>query len=260
MDTDPLQRQQVVAGGDARAAVDGDVPAQSGVHLAELVGRPEETVRGEVRLGRHVDGAGDVAGHRVHGLDLPPVPLRRPGVDQRPRRGHVLRPQHGHAARPDHEVAGCGPGRPDLARSTRRQPRRPAPVEHAHVVVTGPAQQPPAAGGGAAGPVVVHHDRSVAPHPGRAHRGLEVLRLGQRVPAAGAGCGGQVTVEVDVRRAGNVSRLELGRARRSAHPVAHVEHGDRAEQVTQVGHGDQRVGHAPILPVVAGSPLRGPTP
>src|SRR5438132_14064230 len=65
-----LDRQRVVAGGDAAAAGDDDVAAVPGVELPPLFWRPESLRGREVRGKRGGQGARDVSGFPVGRLPL----------------------------------------------------------------------------------------------------------------------------------------------------------------------------------------------
>ena len=143
--------------------------------------------RVDVVAGGGADRAGDVPGDRVDRLDLAPVSLGGPGVQQHPvggqRRG--LRPRRARASRPGarrsrRAHAGSSPlvtGRPCAVHA-----RRPA-VEDADVGVAEVAQHPPGAGGGARVRVVVDDDG-----PGAGHaRGAASPPRTTRRRAAGGG-------------------------------------------------------------------------
>ena len=186
-DAGDLERQHVVRRGHPRAAVrrhrGAAGRADRRVEVAELTGGPEPPVGGEVLRRRHVDRAGDPAGHRVDRLGLAAVAHSRPGVDDDVHRPHVGRghDRHGAGHRGErargHRSTGAG-----LDGQPARRPGRPAAVEHPHVRVAVVAQQPPATRCGMAGPVVVDDHRPVAGHAGGAHGRLE----DRESPAAGA--------------------------------------------------------------------------
>src|SRR6476646_6752818 len=82
-----FEREQIVACGDAGAAVADDVfrwrPAQCSAELrSQFFGRAKSAGAAEVLLKEMICGAGDVAGHFVQWLGLAPEALRRAGVEQ----------------------------------------------------------------------------------------------------------------------------------------------------------------------------------
>ena len=94
-----------------------------GVERAQLLGGAEAAVGVEVGVGRHVDRAGHVAGHRVDRLDLAAVALRCPRVDQHPDGRHLGGGDHAAGRR------AAARSRPASERCRHRSPprrRRPA--------------------------------------------------------------------------------------------------------------------------------------
>ena len=149
----------------------------------------------------------------VDRLDLAPVALPRPCVQQQPgagQRRRAVRVEQRERARARGEVAGsagCGsrsPAGPSQAGE--------AAVQDPHVRVARPAQQPPGAGRGPALAAVVDDDRRAGRHARAAHRRAEGRRVGQRMPAARAGRAGQLGVQVDEDGARDVPGLVVGPA------------------------------------------------
>jgi hypothetical protein len=184
-----------------------------------------------------------VSGHRIHRLRLAAEPFGRAGVDQDvdPEHAVGLDDRHVLGVR-EREVARLDVRLPRLARVPVLQPGGPPAVEDAYVRVAVVAQQPPRPRRRSALPVVIDHDRAVGAHTGPAHGCLEPLLVGQRVPAALARRVSQVAVEVDVRRAGDVTRPVLLQAGRTTHDVTDVEHGDAIEVGGQLVRADERIG------------------
>src|SRR6266545_4271010 len=105
----------------------------------------------EVAGGRRAAGAGDVPGDRVDRLELAPVALRRPGVQQQPGAGELggaAGVQQRAPAGPRSEVARLGLGNLGGHLLPGRDPAVVAAVEDAHVGVAVVAEQPPGSRGG----------------------------------------------------------------------------------------------------------------
>ncbi len=175
------QRQQIVAGGDARPARGDDAgavgDAERLVPATEVLGGQEPPAHGvEVAGPGRVPGAGDVAGSRVDsGLD-PAVALERPRVEQDAVLEDVvdlvrldepaLRP------RPRREAGHLRCDR--LAREIAR-PACETTVEDGCAHADG-VEHPPQARGDRARGIVVRDDGVVVADPERGHRRGEALR------------------------------------------------------------------------------------
>ncbi len=245
-DAGDLQGQHLVGAGDPRAAVDADGPValprpERGEPLGEPFGRKVAAVLGDVLGGRGGDGPGDVAADPVDGLDVAPVALGRPGVQEQSRTGEgggPVRVQGGQGARLRPEIALGGVR--DLGGEVAGPRGEPA-VQDPDVRVARPAQQPPGAGGGPALSPVVDHDRGVLADPRPAHHGAEGLRVREGVAAAAARRSGQLRVEVDEDGTGEVARLVVGAAVRTTQLPADVQEdrGPRSRRLAGVfGCGD----------------------
>lgn len=254
-----LQRQHLVRPGHPRPAVHADRRsfrrAQRLEPRPQRLRREETPVRSHVLRGRRRQRPRHVAADPVDRLDLAPVPLPRPRVQQDPGAGQCGRPvrvQHLHRSRVRLEIA--LPGGRLLGRQfpSRRRPGGQTPVEDPYPLVPRPAQEPPRAGRGPPQSPVVDHHRSARRDPGPSHRRPEVLRVGQRMAAAQprrADRTGQFAVEVDVHRAPQVPRLVRGPLVGAAQLPADVQEHRRmgsGQLVHQFGSRDNR-SHGPIF-------------
>ncbi len=112
-------------------------------------------------------------GHRVDRLGLAPVPRGHPGVEQdaaRGQRGRAVGVEHRHPTRPDVDVARGAVAVPGSTGRPAATQAGETAVEHAHLVMPGPAQGPPQSGGGLAVAGVVDDDRVPRPYAGGAQR------------------------------------------------------------------------------------------
>jgi tetratricopeptide (TPR) repeat protein len=129
--------------------------------LTQEAARTEPAARLDVLGGGGADRAGDVARHRVHGLDLPAVALARPGVEQHPAVGEgggLVGIEDRHATGNRLEVAGGHGAGVLYDGQARLRPGPQASVEHPDVGVAEIAQRPPRPGRrGGVGVVVDHH-------------------------------------------------------------------------------------------------------
>ncbi len=187
-----LQGQHLVGARDPGPAVDADrgaSSAPSSLKRRTSASRARKRPSGPTFRVVGATPPRDVPGHRVDGLDLAPVPLLRPRVQQQS--------DLATSAAPTASSSGSARSRPEVARhglrDVRRQraaPRRQAAVQDADVPVAGPAQQPPGPRRGPALPAVGSRPpASVRRDPGRAHRRTEGLRVRQRMAAAGVPAG-----------------------------------------------------------------------
>src|SRR3954471_11866353 len=84
-----LEREKIVAGGHARAAVaddgiSGDVSGDRADLFAQFFGLAEQPLRVEIRLIKMIRGAGDVPGLRIDWLVLAAIALGRTRIDEPP--------------------------------------------------------------------------------------------------------------------------------------------------------------------------------
>ncbi|SPE32034.1 hypothetical protein SBBP1_60034 [Burkholderiales bacterium] len=206
-----VQREQIMAGGHARAALDahrvGRPAAQDRLVFGSQLGRLlKSSTFGQVPFPEAVDGAGYVAGYRVDGLVAALVAVGGTRIEQqswragcrgRAARGNGIDPDDGLKARPHREVPGLQ-GRLLIARRVAgRDPRRPSPVKDRNVGVSQPAQQPPRPRRiGALAGVIGNDPAGVSYAPGpQACRHCGGIRQGM-ASTAGGPCAGEVAVQM----------------------------------------------------------------
>ena len=213
-----VQRQEVVAGVDARAAVDDRLFARGAERLVappQLRRRPEHRYRagGQVAGPGRALRPGYVAGAGIDRLRFPAVTLGRPSVQDQ-----VSAMPCDHGGLVDHEARAQPAGEHGRLDARRVNGNRPAlghplpdaPVEDGHVVVAVGAEQVPQAGGDRARGVVVGDDADAGSDAGRSRRPCE-LRLGRpgmppREKPAPATRRREVLVYVEKHCAGDVTR------------------------------------------------------
>ena len=246
------------AGGHARAAVGHELAAgrrARGLEArAQLVGREEAAVGRELGEGQ-VDGAGDVARHRVDRLDLAAVALGRAGVEEEraaasasaPRRSH--RPRRA-AWRSKRSRIGLSSA-PAASGPPSAAPAAQAAVEHGHV-----ARGRSAAAATRAGRRLPRRPRR-RPRPACPRRCRPGGRPPRRRPAPAAGgvrrspgSDDELAVEVEEGRARDVAVApEPLAGARLAQLEAAVDHAKPrlAEPLAQPGGGHERAAHAPRM-------------
>src|SRR5580765_8647900 len=194
-----FERQQVVAGGDARAAVTDEMTRRDGAeHLApvvaQLLGRTEDAVIVEVGLIEMIGGAGNVAGGSVDRLSLAAEALGRARVDESPVRVAQQRAdlrrvgRHLHARRANESLSLA---RLDASRGgpAFRDPLLESTIEDRGRVVPEPAQHPPEAARVYAVVLIVSDDLHAARDAELAECVCKCLRIGQGVASIRPGYG-----------------------------------------------------------------------
>ena len=216
--------------------------AEGGEAGGEIRGAPEGAVGVHVVRGRRADRAGDVAGDRVDGLALAPVPLPRPRVEQQAGARHGRAPAASSTGMwPGRAVK--SPGSPAGSAVAHREPGgQPGPVaavEHPHVL----GGRSSAAATSRGRPAVASRSSYTttagpgAPRPRASPPGRPPDRAaGAGRPAPGRS--GQVTVEVDEDRPREVPLVVAVDARRTAEPPPDVQQDQpRGQPVGQVAPG-----------------------
>src|ERR1022692_2768649 len=220
-------------------------------------------VAGYVSRGGRADCPRDMPGHGVDRLDLAPVALPCPGIEQAARAGQRGRPvgtEQRHVPGPGGEVTGhdrAGAAGHGLA---SRHPGPAAAVQDPHLLVAEVAQCPPGPGRRQGVVLVVEDHGAPVPYAGPPHGGLVGPGPGQRMAATWPGRGGQIVVHVDEGSAGQVAGQVVADSRRAADPPAHVQQrrpvlsGQRLGQSCDV---DQRT-HSASLPPAPAPPAPAP--
>src|SRR5207253_7060505 len=206
MDSRQLQRQQVVAGINARAAVDDSAQAFFDPDLLEtfpqLSRRLEAPVLTPVSRPGCAARAGDVAGFGIYRLLLSPVARAEARIDHRhlPQPNHVLEVENLRRVRwPRCEIA-----RRDarLGLLERTVPGLDASVEHGLIGVTEPAEQKPQPCRHRTTGVVINDDPRTIVDARAPHGGLELRQL--REGMAAVSLAGHV-IELDEHRSRDVA-------------------------------------------------------
>lgn len=188
-----MESKEVVAGGDARPAVDDRLACirVQGVVVPPQLGRRAEDGQGaigEVGGVRGVPGAGDVAGPRVDGFGLAAIARGSAGVEDQAVAmvGDHLLPV-GDPTRPEsgRERGGGDLGSLGGGRAAFGQPFRETAVEKGDGVMTVGAQDVPEPRRDGAGLVIVGHHANAGADPDPTHHAAH-LRLGRPgMPAPG---------------------------------------------------------------------------
>ena len=215
-----LHREQVVAGGDARAAIHHRlarraIPEHALEVRLQLPGGTHRALVADVAAVRAIACARDVAVDVVERIGLALVALLRPCIDEQ--HGSIVEMRHHLVHREPHlppKARREESGQARLSRGTERaafaRPLREAAVEHGDRIVSEIPQHPPQPARERARILVVRDDLRLVSNAETGERRRHRIERGERMAPVGAGTRpGEVVREVDEHGARNVARAIL---------------------------------------------------